>query len=122
MEKKKVSLVIPMYYEEEVANECYEKVSNVLKGLEDTYDYEIIFVNDGSKDKTLEILEEINPDIDFENCTTLIDDGLLDSFAILEIVAEINDAFDVEVSAPEVIPENFNSAQALWAMIQRLKD
>lgn len=59
MEKKKVSLVIPMYYEEEVANECYEKVSNVLKGLEDTYDYEIIFVNDGSKDKTLEILEEI---------------------------------------------------------------
>ena len=72
--------------------------------------------------RLLEILEEINPDIDFENCTTLIDDGLLDSFAILEIVAEINDAFDVEVSAPEIIPENFNSAQALWAMIQRLKD
>ena len=48
-------------------------------------------------ERLLEILEEINPDIDFENCTTLIDDGLLDSFAILEIVAEINDAFDVEV-------------------------
>lgn len=73
-------------------------------------------------ERLLEILEEINPDIDFENCTTLIDDGLLDSFAILEIVAEINDAFDVEVRAPEIIPENFNSAQALWAMIQRLKD
>ena len=73
-------------------------------------------------ERLLEILEEINPDIDFENCTTLIDDGLLDSFAILEIVAEINDAFDVEVSAPEIIPENFNSEQALWAMIQRLKD
>lgn len=73
-------------------------------------------------ERLLEILEEINPDIDFENCTTLIDDGLLDSFAILETVAEINDAFDVEVSAPEIIPENFNSAQALWAMIQRLKD
>ena len=58
MEKKKVSLVIPMYYEEEVANECYEKVSKMLKGL-DKYDYEIIFVNDGSKDKTLEILEKI---------------------------------------------------------------
>ena len=56
---KKISLVIPMYYEEEVANECYEKVSNVLKGLEEKYDYEIIFVNDGSKDKTLEILEKI---------------------------------------------------------------
>ena len=59
MEKKKISLIIPMYYEEEVANECYEKVSKVLKGLEEKYDYEIIFVNDGSKDKTLEILEEI---------------------------------------------------------------
>ena len=56
---KKISLVIPMYYEEEVANECYEKVSSVLKKLEDKYDYEIIFVNDGSKDKTLEILEKI---------------------------------------------------------------
>ena len=59
---KKVSVVIPMYYEEEVANQCYEKVSNVLKSLGDKYDYEIIFVNDGSKDKTLEILENIAKD------------------------------------------------------------
>lgn len=72
-------------------------------------------------EKLLEILEEINGDIDFKNCTTLIDDGLLDSFAILEIVAEINDAFDVEVGAPDIIPENFNSAQALWAMIEKLQ-
>ncbi len=69
----------------------------------------------------LELLNEICPDVDFENCTTLIDDGLLDSFAILEIVAEINDAFDVQITAPEIIPENFNSAKALWAMIQRLQ-
>ena len=55
---KKVSVVIPMYYEEEVANECYNKVSSILKKLEN-YDYEIIFVNDGSKDKTLEILEDV---------------------------------------------------------------
>ena len=55
---KKVSVVIPMYYEEEVANECYNKVSRILKKLEN-YDYEIIFVNDGSKDKTLEILEDV---------------------------------------------------------------
>lgn len=58
MEKKKVSLVIPMYYEEEVASKCYEKVKEILNELE-KYDYEIIFVNDGSKDRTLEILEEI---------------------------------------------------------------
>ena len=55
---KKVSLVIPMYYEELVAEECYKRVSKILKGLEN-YEYEIIFINDGSKDKTLEILEEI---------------------------------------------------------------
>ena len=59
---KTVSIVIPMYYEEEVARECYEKVSNVLKSLKDKYDYEIIFVNDGSKDKTLKILENIAKD------------------------------------------------------------
>ena len=55
---KKISLVIPMYYEEQVAEECYRRTRNVLKSIEE-YDYEIIFINDGSKDKTLEILETI---------------------------------------------------------------
>ncbi len=55
---KKVSLVIPMYYEEKVVDECYKRVHKVLVELED-YEYEIIFVNDGSQDKTLELLEEI---------------------------------------------------------------
>ena len=55
---KKVSLVIPMYYEEEVAEECYKRVKEVLTSLEN-YDYEVVFVNDGSKDRTLEILEKI---------------------------------------------------------------
>ena len=58
MEKKKVSIVIPMYYEEKVAEECYKRVKENLEKLEN-YEHEIIFVNDGSKDKTLEILEEI---------------------------------------------------------------
>lgn len=56
---KKITLVIPMYYEEKVANECYKRVKENLDKLEN-YEYEIIFVNDGSKDKTLEILEEIS--------------------------------------------------------------
>lgn len=55
---KKVSVVIPMYYEEAVAEECYNRVTKVLKNIKN-YEYEIIFVNDGSKDKTLEILENI---------------------------------------------------------------
>ena len=55
---KKISVVIPMYYEEEVAQECYSKMTQVLLNIKD-YDYEIICVNDGSKDKTLPILEKI---------------------------------------------------------------
>ena len=55
---KKISVVIPMYYEEEVAQQCYDRVVETLKKIED-YEYEIIFVNDGSKDKTFEILEGI---------------------------------------------------------------
>ena len=55
---KKVSLVIPMYCEEKVVEECYKRVVNILKQLEN-YEYEIIFINDGSTDKTLEILQQI---------------------------------------------------------------
>ena len=73
-------------------------------------------------EKLLEILEDIQPGVDYENCTTLIDDEILDSFAILSIVSELEDAFDVEVTPVEIIPENFNSAQALWNMIQRLQE
>ena len=56
--KKKISLVVPMYYEEKVVQECYKRLTEVLSKIE-KYDYEIIFINDGSKDKTLELLEEI---------------------------------------------------------------
>lgn len=58
---KKISVVVPMYYEEEVVNECYTRLNNVFKELK-TYDYEFIFVNDGSKDRTLELLEKIAMD------------------------------------------------------------
>ena len=58
MEKKKVTLVIPMYYEEKVVQECYKRVKSNLEKLTN-YEHEIIFVNDGSKDKTLELLKKI---------------------------------------------------------------
>ena len=56
---KRISLVIPVYFEEKVVEECYNRVSKVLKNL-NNYEYEIIFINDGSKDKTQEILENIS--------------------------------------------------------------
>lgn len=72
-------------------------------------------------DKLLELLGEIRPDVDFENNKSLIDGGVLDSLNILEIVSELCDAFDIEISPADIIPKNFNSAEAMWAMIERLK-
>lgn len=72
-------------------------------------------------EELLEILGDIQPDADYDTCTTLIDDGILDSFAILSIVGELEDAFDIKITPAEIIPENFNSAQSLWAMVQKLQ-
>ncbi len=73
-------------------------------------------------EQLLEILEEIRPDLDFANCQDLIDGHHLNSLDIISIVAEVEDAFDITVPTVEVIPHNFNSAQNLWAMIQRLQE
>jgi D-alanine--poly(phosphoribitol) ligase subunit 2 len=70
----------------------------------------------------LGILEGLHPDVDFKTCTTLIDDQIIDSFDIITLIAEIDSEFDVAVPAEEIIPENFNSAKALYAMIERLSD
>lgn len=72
-------------------------------------------------EQLIELLQDIKPDVDFNTCTTLIDDGILDSFDIISAVQEMNDAFGIEIPAAEIVPENFNSAAALWAMIQRLQ-
>lgn len=73
-------------------------------------------------DKLLDILNEVNSDVDYEVCDTLIDDGYLTSFDIVSIVSELNEAYDIEISPADIVPENFNSAEAMWEMIQRLAD
>ncbi len=73
-------------------------------------------------EKLIEILEELHPDVDFENEDGLIDNGILDSLDIVTLITEINDRFDVSVPAEEIIPENFNSAAALMALIERLDE
>ncbi len=72
-------------------------------------------------EELLEILEDIRPDVDFDEEKALIDDKILVSFDILSIIAEISDAFDITISPAQIIPENFNSAQAMWDMICELK-
>ena len=71
-------------------------------------------------DKLMRILSELRDDIDFEAEDALIDGGVLDSFDIVTLVAEIDDAFGIEIPAEALIPENFNSARAIFALIQRL--
>ena len=73
-------------------------------------------------DKLIAILNELHPEVDFETENALIDDGILDSFDIVTIVAELDDAFCVQIPAEELIPGNFNSAEALFALVQRLAE
>ena len=72
-------------------------------------------------EKLLEILRSIRPDVDFANETTLIDDGILDSFDVVSIISELDDAFDVQIRINELDPENFNSAGAIWKLVEELK-
>ena len=73
-------------------------------------------------EELLNILTELHPDVDFETEEHLIDNKILDSFDIVTIVAEIDSEFDVAIPAEELIPENFNSAKALYALVERLME
>ena len=70
----------------------------------------------------LDILNELHPEVYFDTCTTLIDDKILDSFDIVTIVAEVDAEYDVAIPAEELVPENFNSAAKLYALIERLME
>lgn len=72
--------------------------------------------------KLLEILRELHDDVDFESADSLVDDGIIDSLDIVTLVTEINDSFGVSVPPEEIIPDNFNSANALWELICRLDE
>lgn len=70
-------------------------------------------------EELLEILEALRPDVDFGREEHLVEDGILDSFDIVSIVAELDGALGVRIGAEELVPENFNSARALWALVRR---
>lgn len=73
-------------------------------------------------DELIEILEDINPGVDYENCDDLIDGHILESLSIIALIAELEDNFDITIPAVEIIPQNFNSAAAMWEMITRLQE
>lgn len=73
-------------------------------------------------EQLLEILRELHPDVDFEKETSLVTGGILDSFSIVNLVAELNDAYDIEITASDLMVENFDSAAAILALVERLQD
>ncbi|MBR2186100.1 MAG: acyl carrier protein [Lachnospiraceae bacterium] len=74
------------------------------------------------REKILEILTEVRPDIDFESETELVSGNILESFDIVQIVAELDDEFDIEISPKDLTADNFNSLEALEELIERLQD
>lgn len=74
------------------------------------------------REEVLEILTEIRGDIDFENETKLIDDNILASLDIVAIVGEFNETFDVEISVEDLIPENFNSVDAMVELVMKAQE
>ena len=72
-------------------------------------------------EELLEILNEINSDIDYKNEKALIDDGLLDSLDVVALVSELNDRYNIEIGLDELVPENFNSVEAILSLIDRMK-
>lgn len=73
-------------------------------------------------EKLLELLNTIDANIDYMTETRLIDDGYLDSLLLLTLVAELENSFEIEITPVDLIPDNFNSAEAIWNLIQHLQE
>ena len=70
----------------------------------------------------LDVLKEIDGKIDWENEKKLIDDRIIDSFEVISLISELEDNFDIEIEAEEIILENLNSVESIWKMVQRLQE
>ena len=67
-----------------------------------------------------EILEDIIPGEYYKNSTALVDDDILSSFELVRLVTEIDSTFDISIPSSEIVPDNFNSVESIWALIERL--
>lgn len=73
-------------------------------------------------EELLEILKNVRPNVDFEHCEDLINSGTLDSMDMVMIMTQIMQKFDLSIPPEEMVPENFNSAKAMYSLIQKLED
>ncbi len=70
----------------------------------------------------MELLAQLKPEIDFEAEKELIDDGALSSFDVITLIAELEERYGVEIPAEEIVPENFNSAEGIWKLLEKLRE
>lgn len=68
----------------------------------------------------IEILEDIKPGVDYENCETLIDDNIFQSLDIISLIAELEDEYDITIPTVEIVPDNFNSAERIFNLVNKL--
>lgn len=73
-------------------------------------------------EELMKILMDLDDTIDWENEYALINDRILDSFSMLTLISDLEDGFSIEIDASEIIPDNFNSVDAMWKMIKRLQE
>ncbi len=73
-------------------------------------------------ERLIEILEELKPGVDFNENTKIVEDKIFDSLGMISLVAELSDEFDVEITAVDIVPENFETVGTIWAMIERLQE
>ncbi len=73
-------------------------------------------------EKLMKILQEVKPGVVYEGKTDLIDSGVLDSFDVITLVAELNEAYEIDIPVEEIVEENFNSVEAIYSLIQKLLD
>lgn len=74
------------------------------------------------RNELMDILKELRPDVEFDKEQELIDSGILDSFDIVSLVGELNEAFDIEINVEDLLPENFNSVEAMLELIRRMQE
>lgn len=73
-------------------------------------------------EKLMKILKELRPEVDFEKSDKLIDGGVLDSFDLVALIGELNEAFEVDIEFDDIDAENFNSVKSIMALVKRLQE
>ena len=72
-------------------------------------------------ERLIEILEEVKPDVDYATEKALIDDGIIESLELMQLISELENEYDIEIEMENLIPENFNSAEAIMALVESLQ-